>query len=417
MRVLREIRVPGCSRQVPMTVRLVEYIDGQLDDDLCCVDAVWRIETEGSPARFVRLFRGGESLQSLLSKYSFNDSSGCSFSADSKEAAINNMVGNAEQIKVRLNVQRVARVLQARPLQPVYSDRLPPRCRRTVEQFFRRVGMPQPSEFTGLCWWGSALFVAAFPPAMKRLMDHHMQKSDRRMHALFQGVLHSPTHAEELRRLLFYKHRIGDDPKTPPHLQGQNGFIQLARWFSAIGISLTTLYVTRRSPGVVTEAGGGGGTKKKRRTCVLAVRVHRERWQPPWRLRHAGEEWTLQGALLGSEHCEHQCALCRTGKGNTWAFYDSDAVRLGIGPVCFRSKDEQSWYSDLLFTLPYSNHSATSRFCDFSPRNRHSLQVSHDLIRATGGATGGATREMLDHVDLEDSGQRLLNCDWVYTRA
>ena len=141
------------------------------------------------------------------------------------------------------------------------------------------------------------------------------------------------------------------------------------------------------------------------------MRVHRSFWQPSLDLEWpegSGRTYRLVGCTLGSEFCGHQTAIaCSTG--DMYHFFDSDATRLGIGPMSWRT-DDRSWWASLDRVMQHSNNTADSKFCDFAPANRSPLQTTLEHLRASGSDPRGVNAELAEAHD-----HRLVNVDWLYT--
>ena len=233
--------------------------------------------------------------------------------------------------------------------------------------------------------------------------------------------IESPDVAEGVRKELFNRLRIGDDPvNTRPEDEGQNGFTCMSLMCSRLSIPMVTLVVMPGQklqeinlpfPDADKVTVDPPRAPADHEPAFLGVRVHRSYWKPPLTFEWGGEgskrTFRLQGAALGSEFCDHQTALARSSE-DVFHYFDSDAVRLGIGPLCFRT-DDDSWWAALDTVLQYSNNTAESKFCDFSPHNRSPLKAALDHLHASGDPM---------HVSAEDADgrqHRLVNVDWLYT--
>tara|TARA_B100000683_G_C12371264_1_gene507272 strand:- start:265 stop:978 length:714 start_codon:yes stop_codon:yes gene_type:complete len=228
------------------------------------------------------------------------------------------------------------------------------------------------------------------------------------------NMLASPKLAHDVHRELFRSFGFGDNPSSRPEDEGQNGFVQFAMLCSRFGIPLTTLIAPSMKDASSVDLSSEWTTvpppqrSTRARPGLLGVRVGRTAWKPPLKLRHEGVTYLAQGCFLGSEFCSHQTALAMPGCADTLSFYDSDATALGIGPLTWGVSP--SWWEDFEFVLPFSNETQRTRFCDFSPHNRHAMAVIRDTFRAHGEARP---------VDgsLQGKEDRLVNCDWVYAAA
>ena len=141
--------------------------------------------------------------------------------------------------------------------------------------------------------------------------------------------------------------------------------------------------------------------------CLLGVRNYRSQWKPPEYLELLGRRWYLQSAFIGSEWCGHQVALARSCN-DRWSLYDSDGVRLGIGPLSWSVSSHEKWWEQVPYAVPFSNKGAQSKFCDVNPQNRHPLKIIHELLRAEG------IRRFMKESQLENSQYMQVNVDWIY---
>ena len=392
MRGVVSVHIDGCEKGGPgLTFRLVNRLSDEVDKEKFCVDGVWKVCSPRRPPTFFRNMRGSDSFSELLHKFSWKDTRGCSFSGDSVRAAMTNMQGNAAQVGVRMEVDAFFHGL-AKRRQRRRTGELPPPPPAPVRRLFDCVGMAQPSKESGLCWWGSLLFLCTFPKKMSSLLGASFR--DERLESMLHRSIRSNSAAEKLRRHIFYAHGIGDDPSVAPQEEGQNGFGELSRLFGVLGVGHDVLSAPSLTPLQEADA-----------PRFVGVRVQRSAWEAPLTLRHRKRTWHLCGGFLGSEYCEHQTCLARLGTSNLFAFYDADAVRLGVGPTFFRVEDAAKWTSNLEVCIPYSNHTEESRFCEFNPSNPHPLKVSSQNLVASGG-------KRIDPKHM--GGQRLLNAEWIY---
>lgn len=414
---LRRVVIPGCKGGRPFVLRLVHARVDDLDRRATCADGIWTVETPGVPPRTVRLFGGSESVLNLLSKYSFIDRDSCAFTIDTRESTVANLQANAHKTNTSVDIREVAASLARREPTFEYAQGALPRdaieCPRTVLD----TGIPQTSAQSGICWWGSLWFATAFPSETRRiLMDHMVSKRDTTCAMLasrLPSILRDPPAAEQLRRHLYDRWRIGDDPDQDPRLDGQNGYSQFSLLCSAIGFPLVTLVAPWMEEMRVELRDGAQRAvpppprPASSQPCLLGVRNHRSQWRPPARLRFGGREFRLQSAFIGSEWCGHQVSLARAC-GDRWALYDSDGTRLRIGPLSWEAADDE-WWDTLSYAIPFANKTQHSKFCDVNPRNRHPLRVVHDLLRAEG------LRRFASESALSDKRHMQVNVDWIYS--
>lgn len=418
MRVLRAVYIEPCrSSDAPMSLRLVYPLDRSVDGHGVCKDGIWRIRTSGTPDRFLRLYKGSESVRNLLHKYSFRDKRGCSYTRK-HTAALETAQDNAKRVGAHLSSRTTHRLRTLRPqaVRRLFARSLP-NGKPAVPCFetFRTIGLPQRTVGSGVCWWGSVLWVVRVPPKMRALVDAAVATCPspvaHELRERLPKVFDEPREARMLHDRLHALHNIGDKPGIPETEEGQNGYTQMCMIAKVIGLRGITLEAPEMNDitdyplvskfvdmGPLERPDGSGA-------AFLGVRVGRAPWRPKLTLEHDGREWELQGCFLGSEFCGHQTAIARACPG-TWAHYDSDACRLGIGPYSWQSSD-QDWWTTLEHVMAYSNSTSMTKFCDFAPQNRHVFTVTRDLLGAHGvhDADVGLTEHDQAHS---------LNVDWVY---
>ena len=146
--------------------------------------------------------------------------------------------------------------------------------------------------------------------------------------------------------------------------------------------------------------------------CVLFVRTYRSRWRPPQSLSYVdstsiSRTFVLVSAFIGSEWCGHQVSINRSCERDVWAFSDSDAIRMGISPICFHIPSNSVWHSEVTLAIPYSNASATNEFCDLSPSQRHPRQVVKDHLNAL-------SMTSVLSMDTSSTEHDFVNVDYIY---
>lgn len=410
MRLLKKVVIEGCDESSQLVIELVKCVTTQIEEQ-CCKDGIWRIQTPGSPHRLVRLFNGNTSIVELLNRYSFNDVNGCSYTENGSDVILHNLAVNAR--KVGISIPRAERGLKSRFSKRFYCTELPVLINESEARILKTVGMPQRTAQSGICWFGSLIWALVRPSQGFATFCHHVK--DKSLVAAFKDSLNGLDKAETLRRRIFDEMRLGDDPvNTLPQDEGQNGFTVFTCMCSRLGVPVTTLVYNKGElhpfahdfPDADEVPVPAPRAAKPHEPALLGIRVHRSHWKPKKVMQHANLTYYLQGAMIGSELCGHQCSLARSAN-DTYHFYDSDGVRLGIGPICFQAGEEDFW-NCLQYVLPYSNNTDTSKFCDFSPHNRSPLKVLADNLHAENAA------EVLEGVDTDAPAHRLVNVDWLY---
>merc|ERR1711995_82956 len=114
------------------------------------------------------------------------------------------------------------------------------------------MGVPQRSARSGLCWWGSLLFCAARPPAVRAFVREASARSAspaaRAFAALFVRALSDPRCAQALHDALHRAHGLGDRPGAEER-EGQNGYVQLAMLARVCGWPMLTALAPRMGAG------------------------------------------------------------------------------------------------------------------------------------------------------------------------
>lgn len=441
----------GCSKGSQLQLDLVWELPAQLargglasapDRRGVPSDAVWRMRVAALPDRFVRLY-GSAALLALFTKYSFSDASGCAYNLrpdeiarDNGAAVISRLESEAERrsfsAKLGAGTARAKPVALLCSARDVFDER--PDCHIAA----LNVGIPQTSSSSGICWWGSLWFALCYNAQTFKVTQAYFTGAPRsaagaEMHQLLPRMLRDARAAHRMRQLLFSEFGVGDDPEQDPRLDGQNGYAQLVLLCSKLGAPLITLVQDelgrRLEPGAALpvpknarrEQSPAPRAPAPLEPVLLGVRTYRSRLQPPMRLSWRGESWLLRSALVGSEFCGHQVAIAAGDESRRWwAAYDADGVRLGIGPVSWQlgaefgsaSRAADVWWRSLGQMLPVTNEGDGSIYCDLNPQNRHPFEAvirAHEAARAgraTQGELAGAVTPL-----------RLVNVDWIYTRA
>lgn len=428
-RVVVRVEVDGCARGQHMQLQLVKPLASQHVRDGCFEDAVWRVRTPGVVDRYTRLTKGRRALESLLEKYSFVDASGCPYSARPEAHAYNNARNNAHKTGERVDAEAVYQALMDAPprrtrwftadraaaVRAANATAAPGACH------FARTGIAQLSERSGICWYSSMFFALLFAPQMRDFLEAHVaRRAQRCAHCAFlrdhlRDVLTTQACSERVRRYLYEQLGIGDPPDQAPELDGQNGCSMATLLMQKIDVPAITLLAPEMETAALPLRDAHDAPQppprapRKGERAVLFVRTYRSRWRAPEVLVHRGKRYCLMSALIGSEFCGHQVGVSRSCEPEMWSFSDSDGIRLGISPLCFRVPSRaRAWHEVVTRAIPYSNASQSSEFCDLSPSGRHPLKVVADHLRTSG--LGALT----EHVDVASTAHDLVNVDYVY---
>lgn len=424
MSVVVRVEVDGCSHGRKMVLQMM-YPLGTSVADGCVTNAVWRLSVPGLPSRYMRLSRGRGSLRSLLEKYSFADDEGCAYSLDPEAQTAQNVAHNARKIGEVVDAGSVRHALGAgrstRWLSAKRDEVL--RYVPTAEMggcHFAKTGIAQLSEASGICWFSSLWFsLLSAPELYEHITAHVRRRRSECAHCKYlcehmPKMLGSQTESEAVRRYLYDAMHIGDDPRQAPELDGQNGASMGALLFGGLRLPVVTLLAPwlKRTDVALQDAQGRDAPMPPEpapgERSLLLVRTYRTRWRAPEALAWGGRRYTLMSALIGSEFCGHQISVARSCESETWAVSDSDGIRLGVLPICFRKPKGVAWATLVPQMIPFSNATSTSTFCDMSPGGRHPLKLMHDTLRAQ-GADG-----VLAGIDTDSKAHDLINVDYWY---
>lgn len=426
---LCSVEIDGCQINKPLKMKILKSLTNELDTRNVCKDAIWEIQSFNLPNRYVRMFKGSESIIRFLSKYTVLDGDSCSFNINTQQKAIQNFQSNANKTNINIDLGRMKNIKTRNPhfiytskdskFNIEYQSNLE-FCQGIID----KIGIPQTSAESGICWWGSLWFACTFPMSNLQIIQNHISNNKKNetcnylTHCL-SDVLKNPAIAEDLRRYLYKHHKIGDDPFQNPELDGRNGYSQFSMLCSVIDFPLITVVAPWMKLIDITLTNDDMKFSAPRKPMkgeksLLGVRNYRSKWKPPEFLELAGEEfegrrWRLQSAFIGSEWCGHQVSLARACDSNHWFLYDSDGVRLGIAPINWKADNHEEWWNTLQFIIPFSNDTSQSKFCDVNPQNLHPLHMIHELLKAEG------LRKFIKETELNNKEFMQVNVDWIYS--
>lgn len=433
MSVVVRVEVDGCAANKAMVLQMMYPLGAEVRDG-CVVDSVWKLSVPGVPTCFVRLNGGRKSLRSLLEKYSFVDEDGCAYSAEPEAQTVRNVVHNARKVGEFVDPNAVRRALAGsqrrtrwRTAQRAAVLRYVPDATEEMGGcHFEKTGIAQLSERSGICWYSSLWFSLLSAPALyEHIAQHVRRRRGECPHCAYlcdhmPKILHSHAESEAVRRYLYEKLAIGDDPDQNPEEDGQNGASMGTLVFGGIRLPVTTViapWMKRADDIVLQDSHGRDATMppapQHGERALLLVRTYRTRWKAPERLEWGDgarkkKRYTLMSALIGSEFCGHQISIARSCEDGTWAVSDSDGIRLGILPICFRKPKGVEWADLVPQMIPFSNATNDSQFCDMATSGRHPLKLMHDTLAAQGAA------EVLESVDTNSRAHDLINIDFWY---
>jgi hypothetical protein len=424
-RVLVRVEIDGCAAADKCVLQMMHPLSTSVKDG-CVVDAVWRLTTPGIVPRYARLTKGRDAVRSLLKKYSFLDASGCPYSSAPEEHAISNLEYNARKTgqHVDLAAVRAAVGPPRRRVRWLSADRqkvLAQLPKQKVGQCnFKHKGIAQLSAESGICWYSAMFFSLLHPPEMRTHIQRHVDaRAAKCAHCAFlrdrlANVLQSQSVSEDVRRYMYDAIDIGDKPGQSPELDGQNGASMATLLCGALCIPMRIVVAPWMKEADLPLKNARGNLAQlppppeNGERSILLVRTYRSDWRAPERLRHAGRAYHLVSALVGSEYCGHQVALSRSCESRTWCLSDSDAIRLGILPLCFRVPPGVAWHEAVTRAIPHSNANESSVFCDVSPSQRHPMRLMDDIMRAQG------VGDVLAHLDAQSSEFKIVNVEYFY---
>lgn len=427
MSVVVRVEVDGCSAGKAMVLQMMHPMGAGVRDG-CVVDSVWKLVVPGVPTRYVRLSDGRKSLRSLLEKYSFADEDGCAYSLEPEAQTVRNVVNNARKVGELVDPHEVRRALAGSRRQTRWRTASRAEVLRYVPDpteiggcHFEKRGIAQLSESSGICWYSSLWFSLLSAPALYGHIAQHVRRRRAECpHCAYlcehmPKILHSHAESEAVRRYLYERLAIGDDPDQAPELDGQNGASMGALVFGGIRLPVSTViapWMKAADDIVLQDAHGRDAPMPPRpaagERALLLVRTYRTRWKAPERLTWQGKAYTLMSALIGSEFCGHQISVARSCEDETWAVSDSDGIRLGIRPICFRRPKSMALADLLPKMIPFSNATSNSQFCDMSTAGRHPLKLMHDALVAQ------HADNVLSGVDTDSTAHDLINVDYWY---
>ena len=411
------VKIRGCQNsREPFKMRMVRELSEDFTDGVCS-RAIWKVSCDGLPNRYVLLMRGKHSVDELLDKYSFFDSNGCIFTKDNAEVMRANINAHLKLDGKHEDIQLRSR----KPIVLVESTNKKINKKVPCHVAIKDIGIPQNSVSSGICWWGSMWFALCFCYKNKNIILKYIESSNvhkkDEYHYLITNMLSSKDSSEKMRALMYDELGIGDNPRQNPLLDGQNGYSQFSLMCTAFNIPLITYIAPWLSKKVQTklrnsknvlydtppEEGNHGG--------FVGIRTYRGDHIPSRTLMHNGKKYILTAALIGSEYCGHQIAIASTcDDTNKWAFYDSDALRTGIGPISWHISEGASdteWWKVLHDITPIINKSIGTKYCDMNPHNRHPLKMLGMTFKAE-----NKLNVLEKHITSNK--HNLVNMDWIY---
>lgn len=418
-RKVKKIMIQGCKDSDFMKIILQTELIDKVDDNGIVKDAIWKLKTPGLPHRWVRLWNGWNSLERLLTKYSFFDAHGCVYNLNPPKI----VTANASNCSTKMNVNITPTSLNKRNIY-VHTCSREYRYRQFIPCHvpLKEVGIAQLSDRSGICWWGSMWFALCYSPDCMNVLLHYIQKSRHvYLKKYLNNVLKTQKCSEALRKLLYETFGIGDNPKQEPELDGQNGYAQFSLLCSKLNIPMVTLmapWMKDASSNIRSPVGEMVSPPRKpspNEPAFLGIRTYRSVHVPKFEIKYGGRIWKLRSAMIGSEFCGHQIAISSCcGSQGKWAVYDSDGVKECIGPVAWDISEtgddgEMRWWSVLDKVMPIINKTNSSKYCDMNPHNRHPLESVNRAYMAELGNSG------VKENDLQNTHFNQVNLDWIYT--
>jgi len=250
-------------------------------------------------------------------------------------------------------------------------------------------GIPQRLVNSGLCWYSAMCFCCFFCKQMRDIIKYYGK--DTKLDSLIENCLSNPKTAETLRHYLYYKYKLGDNPKQAPEKDGQNGLSEFIILCAKLGIPMYRLFAPNLSEFNLDVKDKQNNTTKvalpnPHNPSLLVVRCFRTKWKPRLSFKYKNIRYKLASVLIGSEFCGHQigASTCDLNVCK-WACADADACREGISPIFWKIKKEENesmkdfktkWWEVWGKIIPVTLFNSGS-FCDFSPHNRSSCTLEH----------------------------------------
>ena len=195
------------------------------------------------------------------------------------------------------DVAEALQTLPPRRVRRLYAATLPPGAVDIpCEDAVNVIGLPQRSIDSGVCWFGSLLWLLRMPPRVRAIVDAAIARSNRPVAAeLRRRLPRVLTHSQEgydLHTALFKLHKIGDAIGIPPEEEGQNGYTQLMMLCTVLDLPALTMIagvggrlrdvsdMPLHSKYTTMAAPRRPGRSEK---ALLGVRVMRDAWKPPLR--------------------------------------------------------------------------------------------------------------------------------------
>lgn len=281
-------------------------------------------------------------------------------------------------------------------------------CKRLAPHIVR--GIRQEKKNSGICWFSAMCFAAFFCDSLRDIFTPH--SSDVTLTHLIKTCLVDVKAAEALRSHLYDYYALGDDPKQDPEKDGQNGTSQLLILVSKLKIPCECLMSPNLSPFTHVQKDQAGIDcplipLDNASEGILIVRCFRTKYKPPLFIEYKNKTFKLASIMIGSEQCQHQIAVATCNlKAGRLVISDSDAIRLGQGPMYFkipRLRGEDSvqygnkWWRIMDSIIPVTLMNSDS-YCEFSIHNHATCKLNQKMNG--------------DRCDTENAG--LVNCDFIY---
>jgi hypothetical protein len=253
------------------------------------------------------------------------------------------------------------------------------------------------------------------------------------MQPMALACLRDSAQAEALRRALWEDMAFGDPVDQAPELDGQNGMSQIFILAAQIGVPMRRIMCMPDSDneiiGPVYDQRGKewpfrNDPADDAEPHFLVMRYRRghhstnARLQPTPIVASNGSKYRLVAILIGSEFCGHQIAAAApTDDVRRWAVADSDARRLGIGPMHWRIDTSKAttpeekvdvWWKSWRTAIPAINYG--KGVCDLSPHNAPVSELNGTTVKVTIAARS------MNSLPIDESAG-LTNIDLLYIRC
>jgi hypothetical protein len=273
----------------------------------------WKIVCPSLPVRLMNLTMGHLSLQELIRRYGFIDTSGC--------------VNHRDTL-----------LIYESSSDPLPMEQLP------VQAHMRKAtGVPQFYPNSGICWYAALCTVTFSDPKVRDFVKQYFPSD---IASLCNTCLFNRDDAQKLRNELWEQYGVGDDIRKPPEEDGCNGFseftllcaktgIPLLRYMEEDGKMLPMSCSVREKVAPYRQV-KCAQPKDLSQPHFLVLRFqdgdHTKKFPLLRRIETGGRRYRLVGFYGGHKKCGHQVGVAScTGHWRDMIYGDADMHKSGIG--------------------------------------------------------------------------------------